>query len=127
VKSLVAVFAAPIILVGLPVNKGLRGYWFFPDRTNNSTAEDYSMDAPEGKWTGRLDGAKWGLSSHLSCLFTDIATQKKYRLRVFNQAAYKPSEGGPAFDGERAGGTYEITTRKNKNGLAVFLAAQKLS
>ena len=88
---------------------------------------EYAMDAPEGKWIGRLDDLAWGKSHNLFCFFTDTAMGKKYRLSTFSQKKYAPAKEGPVFDEEPRGGTFEITTGKSKTGLPTFLTAQKLS
>jgi hypothetical protein len=88
--------------------------------------KEYVMDAPEGTWTARLDDHAWGKSQNLFVFFTDAATDKKYRLSVFQNKLYKPAKDGPAFDEEPAGGLYELTTGKSKNGLPSFLSARKL-
>lgn len=96
------------------------------DSNANPVLRDYTMDAPEGQWTGRLDDLAWGKSSNLFCFFTDMTSGKKYRLSVFNEKAYKPSKGEVAFDQEPPGGVFEITTGKSKKGFPTFITAKKV-
>ena len=97
------------------------------DTLANPALRDYVMDAPEGQWTGHLDDLAWGQSANLFCFFTDTASGKKYRLSVFSSKNYQPAKGGPAFDQELRGSTFEITTGKSKTGKPVLMSAKKIT
>lgn len=89
--------------------------------------KEYVMEAPEGKWIGRLDGHAWGQSQNLFLFFTDVEAGKKYRLSVFANKQYQPSKAGPSFDEEPLGGLYDIQTGKSKSGFPTLLSAQRLA
>ena len=105
------------------MRQDIKGFGNHPDLFQ---LRDYAMEAPEGKWTGRLDYQAWGKSLNLFCYFTEVASGKKIRLSVFHEKQYHPAQEGPAFDEEPVGGTFEITTEKSKKGLPKFVAARKL-
>lgn len=99
----------------------------FHDHPNSDKLLEYDMEPPAGVWTGRLDDRAWGTSANLFCFFTNTSTEKKYRLSVYSQKGYRPSNKGPAFDEEPIGGIFEITTKKSPSGLPTFLNAKKIS
>ena len=103
----------------------IKGIQYHPEEAG--ALLDYSKEAPDGTWTGRLDYHAWGLSTNLFCYFTDEATGQKYRLSVFHRQCYQPYKDGPNFAHEPIGGRFEITTGKSKkSGLPTFLTARKL-
>jgi hypothetical protein len=88
---------------------------------------EYTGEAPDGLWTGRLDYLAWGRASNLLCYFTDEATGLKHRLSVFSGQSYKPYQGEVAFDEEAPGGRFELATGNSQSsGLPKFLDARKL-
>ena len=102
----------------------IHGIQNHPDQ---NTLAAYSAEVPAGVWQGRLDYQAWGKSTNLFCYFTDTTSGERYRLSVFSRGSYKPYNGGPAFDQEEIGGVFEVTTALSKNGLAKFMAAEKVS
>jgi hypothetical protein len=95
-----------------------------PDR---EALKSYSGEVPEGTRRVRFDDRSWGRSANLFCYFTDLDTNRRYRLSVFSRGDYKPYENGPAFNLEPLGGTYEIVTAPSKNGLPKFIAARSIN
>lgn len=90
----------------------------------------YAFDAPEGRWTGRLDSVRWGKKANnvpnLVCYFTDVATGKQYLFSAFKSNGYGPLSGEPSFRQERPGTLYRMSTGKNSKGKPIWHAATRV-
>ena len=58
----------------------------------------YAADCPAATWRGRLDFRVWGKSSNLFLYFTDLDTEQKWRLSVWQRDDYRPRKNGPDFN-----------------------------
>jgi hypothetical protein len=98
-------------------------YW----KSNNWN--DWTLDCPEGTWTGRLDQKAWGKSSNMILYFSDQATGRKYRFSVFSRNRYRPRDNGHDFlhDAE-PGDVFELTTNKTRRrGTPNLNSARKIA
>lgn len=91
---------------------------------NKEVLNNYMYDAPEGDWVGRLEFRAWGKSKNLFLFFTDVRTQKKFRLSVFHTQNYRPYNSDTKFRYEPLGRLYKITTKKSAKGLPKFMSAE---
>jgi hypothetical protein len=75
-----------------------------------------------------LDFLEWGKSANLFCFFTNIETQKKYRLSVWFNNGYKPRKGNVSFKDAELGKIYRIEIKDGENGkLPTFVDAELLN
>ena len=94
----------------------------------NAQWRDWILDCPEGVWTARLDQKLWGKAANLRLYFTDVATGNKYWFSVFHTYQYHPRDGSLDFkNGAEPGETFELTTRKTRDGKPNLMSARKIA
>jgi hypothetical protein len=87
----------------------------------------YAVDCPAATWRGRLDFRVWGKSTNLFLYFTDLDTEQKWRLSVWQRDLYRPRKDGPDFNKDVAeGDAFEIVTSHGKTGSPYLVSATPL-
>ncbi len=97
------------------------------DHPDYELLKTYNSEPPAERWLARLDTRAWGNSRNLLCYFTDVATGDRHRLSVWSNNNYRPYQDGPAFDEQRPGTLFWITTAFSRTGNPKFLSASVAS
>jgi hypothetical protein len=89
-----------------------------------SLAFDYTFDCPVGVWRARLDAKAWAKTRTILLYFTELETDKRYCVSVFDATYYSARDGGINFrrSGER-GQVFDLETAKTRTGRTSFRAA----
>ncbi len=97
-----------------------------PDyRELGSGTREYSFDSPVGVWRARLDAKAWGKRRNILLYFSELETERKYCLSVFNETRHRADDGIVDFRFKgQPGECFELETGKTRTGRSRFLAAR---
>lgn len=91
------------------------GYWM----------REYTFDCPVGVWHAHLDAKAWGKRRNILLYFSELETERKFCLSVFNETRHRADDGVIDFRYRgRVGECFELETGKSRTGRSRFLAAR---
>jgi hypothetical protein len=89
---------------------------------------DYAFACPVGSWRARLDCKAWGKQRNILLYFSELGTEKKHCISVFDVTHYTAADRRIDFRREgQPGDLFELQTSKTRTGRTRFLSAEILA